>query len=143
MALTIHEESHLDHGLKQEQIDWLLDRFKDKNEFFIETVTLPEELGNVPCGLYGPAMGDTPIHASEVDYKIRGDRTYPSRIIEAPLRLVRNVTVIAGPHEDEPCIIYTAFGGPLAPKEPGDPRLEDHERAESEKFWSEHALVRA
>jgi hypothetical protein len=40
-----------------------------------------------------------------------------------------------------PCMLYTAFGGPLAPKEPGDPTLKDSEREESEKFWSQHALV--
>lgn len=37
-------------------------------------------------------------------------------------------------------ILYTAFGGPLAPREPGDPDLPAEERAESEAFWAEHAL---
>jgi hypothetical protein len=38
------------------------------------------------------------------------------------------------------CILYTAFGGPLTPKEPGDATLSGEERQESFKFWSQHAL---
>jgi hypothetical protein len=38
------------------------------------------------------------------------------------------------------CILYTAFGGPLTPKEPGDAALSGEERQESFKFWSQHAL---
>ncbi len=37
--------------------------------------------------------------------------------------------------------LFTAFYGQLAPKEPWDPYLKDEERAESETFWSTHALV--
>ena len=38
-------------------------------------------------------------------------------------------------------MLFTAFGGPLAPREPGDPDMTDaKEIAESKKFWSEHAL---
>ena len=37
--------------------------------------------------------------------------------------------------------IFTAFRGPLAPKEPGDPRCSDAERPEAEAFWAKHALL--
>jgi hypothetical protein len=39
-------------------------------------------------------------------------------------------------------ILYTAFGGPAAPREPGDPSLDGNEAglAESKAFWAEHAL---
>lgn len=136
----ITTESHVDHALSQAQVDYLLDLFKEKEGFFIETVTLPPALGTVPCNLHGPVMGDRPVSESEVEYRLRGVRTYPSRMVPWKPRQVSQVTVIAGPLKDLPCVWYTAFGGPLAPKEPGDPTLTPEQREESESFWKEHAL---
>ena len=42
--------------------------------------------------------------------------------------------------EDGLWTIFTAFYGPKAPKEPWDKNLKEEERAESEAFWSCHAL---
>ena len=140
--LKITADSHVDHSLTPSQIEHLLSLFKDTNGFQIATVTLPVGLGTVPCGLYGPTMGDTAIPDMDTRMEARGERAYTSRVIVAPMRPVRFVTVIMGPHESEPCILYTAFGGPLAPKEPNDPTLTDDKRDESIAFWSEHALVR-
>jgi len=160
-----HRASHVDHDLTEDQLRYLLDRFADRESFFIETLTLPRELGTVPCGLYGPTMGDPPIGEDEVEYAPRGDRAWSSRLMrELPPRPQHEVTVIAGPHEEdcaargplgpctrgqiehlgmhpsygthlEPCgacggtgkishacVLYTAFGGPAAPQEPGDLR---------------------
>lgn len=36
------------------------------------------------------------------------------------------------------CIVYTVYGGPVAPQEPCDPRCKDV--TESEAFWAQHAL---
>jgi hypothetical protein len=141
MAFKIIPESHLDHGLTEAQIEWLKETFAGRDSFFIETVELPETLGTVPCGLYGPVMGDEPVQDSEVSLVKRGDREYPSRIVNREARPTNKVTVIAGPHGDEPCVLFTAFGGPLAPKEPGDATLEGEKLAESEDFWSKHALA--
>ena len=102
----------------------------------------------MPCGLYGPVMGDAPIAESEVAYGVRGTRAWKSRIVQRlGIRTTRMVTVIAGPHDEETCkgiikhacILYTAFGGPPTPQEPGDPSCKDLEA--STKFWSEHALT--
>jgi hypothetical protein len=174
-----HPASHVDHGLTAAQLQYVLDRFTDRDGFFIETLTLPAELGTVPCGLYGPIRGDSPI--TEVEIAPRGARAWLSRLVDLPLRQQHEVTVIAGPHEEtcptcggqiiglvdrEPdphpilaashgpfvgcdhcggsgkiqhaCILYTAFGGPLAPQEPGDPGCKDPEA--SAAFWREHAL---
>lgn len=137
--LTIHKESHLDHGLTQPQIDWLLSRYAGANAFFKETVELPEELGTVPCALMGPIVGDMPIPESEVYYRRRESRDWESRCIEVAYpRKSRKVTIVAGPHDGQECIIYTVYGGPEAPQEPGDPNCRDKEV--SAKFWSEHAL---
>ena len=151
--LTITTDSHLDHALTDSQIDYILKRFSDRNGFFIETFELPEGLGKVPCGLYGPIVGDAPVMIGTFDEK-RGDRPYTSRMVRLPPRETRTVTVIAGPHENHTCLLFTAYGGPLAPKEPGEIRamLElacaDHhagiaaQLARSEEFWAEHALAR-
>ena len=135
-----HAESHFDHGLTEGQVNFLMDRFADRQAFFIETVELPEALGTVPCGLFGPIMGDAAIGDADVVHATRGTRAWESRLVDRAPRQVRTVTVIAGPHDQEPCIVYTMFGGPLAPQEPGDPGCKDVEA--STKFWREHALAR-
>ena len=140
MGIKIIEESHLDHGLTPDQVQWICDTFADREGFFIESVEMPESLGTVPCGLHGPAMGDAPISDDEVTLVKRGEREYTSRIVDRAPRPTSTVTVIAGPNGEDPCVLYTAFGGPLAPKEPGDESLSDEQRAESEAFWAEHAL---
>jgi len=38
-------------------------------------------------------------------------------------------------------VLYTAYGGPVAPREPFDRSLDEEAKAESEKFWAEHALA--
>ena len=163
-----HRDSHVDHDLTEAQLRYLLDRFADRTAFFLETFTLPTELGTVPCGLYGPLLGDSPIGESEVSYARRGERSWDSRLIDLPLRQQHELTVIAGPH-NEPCpqcttsawnilhradcptcggagelkhvcILYTAFGGPASPQEPGDPSCKDP--AASAAFWRAHALTR-
>ena len=135
-----HPDSHDDHGLTEAQLRYILDRFADRSAFFIETIELPADLGTVPCGLHGPIMGDAPIAEAEISYAARGDRTWPSRLVDRAARQTRQVTVIAGPHEEHACTLYTAFGGPLAPQEPGDPGCKDP--TASAAFWREHALAK-
>jgi hypothetical protein len=135
-----HQASHVDHGLTEAQFSYLLDHFADRDSFFIETLTLPRELGTVPCGLYGPLMGDPSIGETEVTYGRRGDRAWESRLVDLPPRQQHEVTVIAGPHDGQACVLYTAFGGPPAPQEPGDPGCKDP--TASATFWREHALAR-
>lgn len=130
MPMIKHADSHLDHALTEAQIDHLFAAFADRGEFFIAELELPVELGTVPCGLHGPKMGDPPVPDHEVTRERRGERAWSSRLVERPVRQVRTVTVIAGPHAGEACVLFTAFGGPLAPQEPGDVRrqLEELER---------------
>jgi hypothetical protein len=188
-----HKDSHLDHALTEAQVNYILEKFADRDSFYIETFELPESLGTAPCGLYGPVMGDAPVIDRDVDdgtgdafYRPRGDRGYESRLVDRDPRPTRTVTVIAGRHDEHvpegtpgavlkyladatriyviehPCILYTAFGGPLAPKEVGDLKaqiekvrrddslddvLKAHQLArlevsliESMTFWREHAL---
>lgn len=134
------DASHVDHGLTADQLAYVMHTFADRAAFFIETIELPIDLGTVPCGLYGPIMGDSAIDDSEVMYARRGTRDYDSRLVDRPTRPTRMVTVIAGPHEGSSCVLYTVFGGPLAMQEPGDPTCKDREA--SFTFWSAHALAK-
>jgi hypothetical protein len=133
-----HADSHVDHGLTEEQLAYLLDLFADRAEFFVATVDLPEGLGTVSCALYGPAAGDPPV--SSATLSCRPGRAWDSRLVPLPVRQTRAVTVVAGPHQDEPCVLYTAYGGPSAPQEPGDPGCRD--KTASEAFWAVHALAK-
>jgi hypothetical protein len=135
-----HADSHLDHGLTPAQVAYLMDRFASRGSFFAKTIELPIELGTVPCGLYGPMMGDMPVNDTECTNEVRGERSYASRMVNRPTRETRQVSVIAGPHGDLPCVLYTAFGGPIAPQEPGDPGCRDIKA--SVPFWEDHALAR-
>jgi hypothetical protein len=139
--LKVHTDSHLDHGLTPDHVAWLLERFAARSGFFLETVELPWYLGPLTCGLHGPIMGDEPVPEGEVNYARRGNRSGESRMCDRPARETRLVTVIAGPHGDEPCVLYTAFGGPSAPREPWDAGIKtDSEREASVLFWEAHAL---
>lgn len=137
--MDIITDSHLDHGLTPAHLAWLTAQFADKASFFIATVELPADLADLTCGLYGPIMGDAPVADADAALAPRGTRAYPSRLVARPARPTRQVTVIAGPHGDQACVLYTAFGGPLAPQEPHDPGCKDVPA--STAFWSEHALA--
>ena len=136
----IIQESHLDHGLTEAHRAWIESTFHGRDAFFIETILIPYWLPSVPCGLHGPAMSDTPVLADEVRMEIRGSRKGLSRIFARAPRQSRQLTVIAGPFGAEPCVLFTAYGGPAAPKEPWD--AAPHELERSQRFWAEHALSR-
>jgi hypothetical protein len=137
--------THLDHGLSSAVVEYILNKYNNKNEFFIDTFTLPEHLGTLECALRGPIMGDSPIDEEHVHYTTRGNRTYASRMIcrfGYGVLATTQVTVIAGPHDGHACVLYTAFGGPLAPKEPKDQTIKnEQEQSESNAFWAQHALA--
>lgn len=140
--LKITKDSHTDH-VSEEILVYIKERFANRNEFFIETFELPLELPPVQCGLYGPLVGDDPVREELVQYKIRESRCCASRVlIDGRTRPTKTLTVIAGPHEGESCVLYTAYGGPVAPREPGDPAiLNGAEWERSRDFWREHALA--
>jgi hypothetical protein len=71
-----------------------------------------------------------------------GGREYNSKMIRGENQTTNIITAIVRPHKEtgRPFLI-TAFGGPMAPKEPNDPTLSDQERKASQEFWSQHALL--
>lgn len=143
--MKIDKVSHLDHGLTPAHVAWLQEKFAGRDAFFIETVTIPEELDPVVCALYGPVMGDEPVGEGEVRYVVREGRNCATRVLRwesiTPSRRTRLLTVVAGPAGGAPCTLYTAYGGPAAPREPGDLSLPSWAEIEkSRAFWADHAL---
>lgn len=141
MPLEIHPESHLDHNLSPAHVEWLLQKFADRDGFFVGTFSIPDHLPLLTCGLHGPAVGDPPVPENEVTYEVRKGRKCATRVVERELVPTRLVTIVAGPHDGKPCVLYTSYGGPEAPREPGDPSLSTWEDVQkSRAFWAEHAL---
>lgn len=130
-----HNDSHLDHGLSSAQIEFLLKIEVPEGEVTVKTVELPEELGKVPCGLHGPEMGDAAVMEADVTYAVRGERKGASRLVARPTRKTSKVTFVAGPHDGQEGVIFTAFGGPMAPRE-----LFECDDMSSREFWATHAL---
>lgn len=142
-----HADSHLDHALTPAQVDFVLSQAAADGELTVQTVTLPEELGSVSCNLHGPATGSDPVPESEVTYAKRGEREGESRMCKRAPVQTREVTIISGPHDGQGCVLFTAYGGPNAPKEPFDfpaeenrPDFKSLSVVASEAFWKEHAL---
>lgn len=144
--IKVIEKSHVDHGLSADQLEWVLAQFADRTAFTLATVELPPHLGTVPCNLIGPATGCPPVPESAVFYALRGKRTCASRLIQSHIPVDdRRVTVIAGFAEGhDGLVLFTAYGGPCAPREPGDTSIPTWEGVlEARAFWAEHALISA
>ena len=138
--MKITNDSHRDHGLTQAHIDFILEKFGDREAFFIETVDMPAHLSPLKCEMHGPLMGDPPVDEGDVRYVVRGSRKGATRVVQRPARETRKLTVIGGPHNGE-CIMYTAFGGPPGAKEVWDDSIKSMEELEKARaFWKEHAL---
>ena len=137
--MKITTDSHCDHRLIEEHFDFILERFSDREGFFIETIEMPTDLQDAPCDLHGPIMGDAPVLDTEVVMVVRGLRQGASRLCSREPKGSRKLTIIGGPHEED-TILYTAYGGPVAPREPFDPSLDDAGRELARTFWAEHAL---
>lgn len=145
MSIKILPTSHVDHGVPFGTLQHALEHFAGEDKFFAKTLHLPDGFPGVPCGLYGPLAGDAPVGEGDVYYAIRGKRRCASRMVCRPDRLVRTLVVIAGPAPgEEGLVLYTCYGGQLAPREPGDTSIRTWEEVlASRKFWAQHALADA
>lgn len=130
---------HSDHGISESTIRWAIETIQPTG-FFLRTLELPYEHKSVMNALYGPMSGDAPVPESEVHYKKRSSDRPPSRMINRPLRPTRQITII-GVAEGKNIKVFTAYGGPAAEREPGDPTMSEAEQAAAETFWREHALA--
>lgn len=141
--------SHLDHGLLDEHWEFVQELARHhiaENGLspLIKTFEMPAYMTPLPSGLYGPAAGDEPVPEEAVFYARRGPRGWPDRLIIAPKRLSSLITVVAVPETRDKAptgrlVVWTAYGGPMAPQNPADPG--NANPAAATAFWSEHALA--
>lgn len=75
---------------------------------------------------------------SAVKWLRRGPRENLSPFVDADPIPTREVTVVISDGA-----LITLWAGPVSPKEPTDPNIEDHELMDSLQFWSTHAFVPA
>lgn len=150
MTIQLHKDSHLDHvaNLRTDEVDELLSWADARIPAAdgVVVVTLDDAPHRLLVNLTGPAVGDPPVDESDVVYRPRGDRPWPSRIhrhdkITSFIRPTSTVTLVVGPHDGMQRVLYTVYGGPAAPREPSDPAISSPEELQvSQRFWSEHAL---
>jgi hypothetical protein len=134
---------HADHGIdpSHEAVIRGLFEAADGDTFIVTTVTLGGECGDLMSGIHGPIVGDEPVPSEEVEWALRGERTNLSRLCDRAERPTRLMTVI-GKREDDVVTVFTAYGGPLAPREITDPTLPPEAAEEAAQFWAQHALSR-
>ena len=139
----VRDDGHYDvHGITPKILDWITRQKEVMAATGPVTITLPDSMDPIPNSLIGPSTGYPPVNDDATFADNRGERAHKSRMMHGEATTTRTITIIARPHKEtgKPFII-TAFGGPLSPKEPNDPYLKPEEKAESEKFWSQHALL--
>ena len=133
---------HADHGIGKFHEAVIKRLFADAGPgFLIKTVELPTECPDLLSGIHGPIAGDEPVPSSEVHWAKRGNRAGLSRLCRRPARPTRLMTVIGkwdlGSDEIQ---VFTAYGGPLAPREITDATLPADAAEEACAFWAVHAL---
>jgi hypothetical protein len=148
--IVVLPESHCDHGLSPAHLSWLLAvagkaREESPVGVMVKTFDLPLDLSPLESGLYGPLAGDEPVKESEASYAVRGTRKGQTRFVARPMRETRRVSVVVGPYGDQPHVLFTAYGGESAPREPFDvDATRDPEGyREAGIFWGQHALSEA
>lgn len=143
VEVKITPDTHLDHALTPAHVEFILATFGEVDAFKIRTVAMPVYLPSLPCALIGPLTGDEIVTEDRVHYTRRGNRSGLSRMIFGPPVPSRNLSVIIGPDDNGEIILYTAYGGPVAPREPFDPGLTPGtpEHDASVEFWARHALA--
>ena len=141
--IVFPEVAHDDHPITDQQMKWIQthpDLLAEPNGvFLIKVLTMPEELGTIPSGLYGPAAGDDPVKEEDVVYESRNDRKGRSRKINLPNRPARNICVV-GIKGKVAFTIYGTQASEPSPKEPFDSFANEEEKQKSIDFWSRHAL---
>lgn len=141
-TLALHAMSHTDH-VPAIVLGYVLGRFTNRTGFFTDTFELPKFLPELDLTLYGPVCGDPPVSDEDTVEVNRPGRDWKSRCVNRPAKKTRLCTIIAGPWDGNDCVLYTVFGGPLAPHELGDPALlkDEAKYLKSREFWRDHALV--
>lgn len=126
-----HMQAHSD--ITDELIAEAVSKVEYTPKFWMNSINMERIVGKDACV--------TVTEADDVVWMCR-----PGREIESPMVFNREpedtclLTVGMCTDDDGLVTVFTAFPGQKAPKEPKDPKIREEERAESEAFWSTHAL---
>jgi hypothetical protein len=131
---------HADHGVSPATVRWALGQIQPQG-FFLRTLRLPAGHRSLRNALYGPASGDHPVSERDVFYQQRSADRPPSRMIDKPTRPTRLLTVIGMRQGPESIVVFTAYGGPAAEREPGDKTLTGADLRAAKAFWRKYALA--
>jgi len=139
MATTVF---HADHGVSSEVIAWALAEIAPTG-FFLRTLELPAQFGDLQNALHGPVCGDEPVTDAEVVFFQRSADRPSSRMVRRAMRATRLMTIIGIVNAEGDVTVFTAHGGPAAEREVGDASLVGDEAATlaSAEFWATHALT--
>ncbi len=131
---------HADHNVPAELRQWAVETLAPTG-FFLRTLEIPDEFGDLTNNLYGPLSGDAPVKGEQLVRDANDAYRGATPFVDMPPRPTRKLTVI-GIAEGEDVTLFTAYGGPAAERIPSDPSIanDPEGRAASEKFWAEHAL---
>ena len=132
--------SHADHGVLAAHKAVIENLFQEAGDgFLLRTVELPDGCADLESGLHGPLAGDEPVLTAEVHWAKRGERPGLSRLCGRAMRPTRLMTVI-GTRKGDEVTVFTAYGGPCAPREITDASLPPEAAEEAAQFWAVHAL---
>lgn len=150
-SLTIHAASHLDHFpasdrptvLALAQAQWIA--YREGARAFTPlpplVISWETEL-SYACDLLGPSTGQAEVLELSAFYGVRPGRRWASRFVRAEPVATNVLTMVVGPHDGHPWVLYTLYAGPAAPREPGDLSLRTMEEIEASRaFWAVHALA--
>ena len=137
------------HGIHPDHLEYLTSHPQVKNAEPGSSVTLPlpDHLPPLKSALVGPSVGDPPVtqNTPGVHTANRGDGRPDSRMIHGEHRPTGEINAVVIPdHTQEGRKwLVTTYGGPAAPREPGDPSLKEGspEHKEAKDFWRDHALL--
>jgi hypothetical protein len=131
---------HADHNVPAELRQWAVETVAPTG-FFLRTLEIPDEFGDLTNNLYGPVSGDAPVKGEQLVRDASDEFRGATPFVNLPPRRSRLLTVI-GMANGEEVTLFTAYGGPAAERIPSDPSLanDPQGKAAAEKFWAEHTL---
>lgn len=116
-------------------LHWGVEEIELTPPFGFYTVELPGIMGGINVCVETTESDD-------IRMECREGRDFPSRMVYGrEPDSTSTITIGICTDDDGLETVFTAFYGPLAPKELSDPNLTDEERPEAEAFWANHALV--
>ena len=132
---------HADHNVPADLRQWAVETLAPTGGFFMATMMIPDEFGDLTNNLYGPVSGDSPVKGEQLVRDANDATRGATPFVSLPPRPSRLLTVI-GIAEGSAVTLFTAYGGPAAERIPSDPSLanDPEGRAAAEAFWAEHAL---